>query len=1074
MGFISRRIMNKYLYLVISMFLAVTALAQVPQVTNIQKDFTWPGDTITLTGNNFSNNPADMRVWFGAVAGSIVSSSNTIMEVIVPAEADFEKVSVVNLTTGLIGTSSKKFYTSYSGDETFNADAFSAPVSFDAVTGEDDFYDLCACDFNLDGKPDIAATKEDKATDLIVLQNNSSLQNLSFSLLSKTQLTSLDVGAPTLNTICGDLNGDGKPELVASRSGSTRNNIFVLQNTSSGGNISFAPKLTLFLEAGIIARRIKLVDLDFDGKPEIVVTNSASNSLFIFKNTSTKTTVSFSSIPIILTVTGAQDLSGLEVVDLDGDRLPDIIVAQFFKDNLYILKNTSSSTEISFSSPLTLSVVGTPLLNVIAGDLNDDGLPELVATNTSSNKILIFPNQSNSGIAFGTPEFITTGNGPWGIDMMDINGDSQLDIITGNQNQQSITVLINRSTTSAFSFTKNDITTDLNVRNIVANDFDGDGKPDIGFVSFLAGSSTGPFRVEIIRNLNCFVPRIRNEENLAICPGQTIRLKSVPNVAATFNWYLDGSATPLKSGSDNFLNITSSGTYTVEAITENGNCQTSVDYTVLDGTGTIPGDPVPSSNTPVCEGEEIQLFVQDVTNATYKWTGPNNFTSIERTPVISNASSEMAGVYSVKIKIGDCLSSEESTTVEVVSLPVFTVSAQSALTFCEGSTNTLSVTSRTGYSYQWIKDGTPVTGATSTTFNASASGTYAVIVTDNANGCTLTTNGIELNVLTTPTADFTLSKSTACTGEEITITNNSTTDPDATVVYNWTFGNGTSSSDVSPVISYTDANTYNIGLTVSYQNVSGCSSSTSKTVTVSNATVPVISATATEICPGDPVELSVSDTFQQITWSTGESGNMITVSQAGTYSVNTVDSNGCPGSDEFVISSKVVPDIEAEANRTTITAGDTTQLRAISTNAISFSWKPADLLDNATAQNPVAQPTSDTTFVVVAASADGCTDSASVKILVNTGSGLNISPKKAFSPESTIKHTWDIDLTLIAETCHLTIYDDRGMKVFDEDGNFFQWDATYNGNPLPEGVYYYVAGCPTEGNKAGTVLVVRR
>ncbi|MGK7392347.1 MAG: FG-GAP-like repeat-containing protein [Candidatus Cyclobacteriaceae bacterium M2_1C_046] len=1066
--------MSKYLYIAIGILFSVNAFGQVPQVSNIEKVVTWPGDTLTITGNNFSTNPADLQVWFGAVAGSIVSSTNTVIEVVVPEEADFEKISIINLSTGLIGGSSKKFYTSFSGEEIFDVSAFSAPVSFDAVAGEDDFYDLCACDFNLDGKPDIAATKEDKATDMIILENGSSIQNLSFSLLSKNELANLEVGAPTLNAVCGDLNGDGKPELVASRSGSTRNNIFVLQNTSSGGNIAFAPKSTLFLEAGVIARRIKLEDLNFDGKPEIVVTNSNNNTLFIYRNTSTKTTVSFSTSPVVLAVTGAQNLSGLEVVDLDGDRLPDIVVAQFFKDNLYIMRNTSSSTSISFSGPITLTAVGNPLLNVKAGDLNNDGLPELVATNTSSNQILIFPNQSSSGINFGAPEPFTTGNGPWGIDMADMNGDKRLDIVIGNQNQQQISVLINQSTTSAFSFAKNDITTALNVRNIVANDFDGDGKPDIAFVSFQSGSTTGPFRVEVIRNLNCFVPRILNEENLAICPGQTIRLKSVPNVAATFNWYQNGNATPLKSGPDNFLNITSSGTYTVEAVTEGGACQISVDYTVLDGTGTVPGDPVPSSNTPVCEGEEIQLTVQDITNATYEWTGPNNFTSIERAPVITGANTEMAGVYSVRIKIGDCLSSESSTTVEVVSLPVFTISAQSALTFCEGTTNTLSVTSRTGYSYQWFKDGASVSGATSTTFNATASGAYSVLVTDNANGCTLTTNGIELNVLTAPTADFTLSQSTACVGEEITITNNSTIDPDATVVYSWTFGNGSTSSEASPAINYTTAGNYTVALTINYQGVSGCSATISQTVTVTDATPPAISATATEICPGEPVDLSLTNTFQEVTWSTGQSGNTITVDQPGTFSVNTVDTNGCPGSDEIIITSKVVPDIEAEANRTTITAGDTTQLRALSANAISFNWKPADLLDNATAQDPVAQPTSDTTFVVVASSADGCTDSASVKILVDTGSGLNISPKKAFSPESTINPTWEIDLGFIAETCNLTIFDDRGMKILEESGNFFSWNATYNGNPLPEGVYYYVVGCPTEGQKAGTVLVVRR
>lgn len=98
----------------------------------------------------------------------------------------------------------------------------------------------------------------------------------------------------------------------------------------------------------------------------------------------------------------------------------------------------------------------------------------------------------------------------------------------------------------------------------------------------------------------------------------------------------------------------------------------------------------------------------------------------------------------------------------------------------------------------------------------------------------------------------------------------------------------------------------------------------------------------------------------------------------------------------------------------------------------------------------------------------------SIFVAINTGEGLPISPNKVFAPESSLNPTWEIDLTFLNESCELAIFDERGKKILEENGNLFMWDGTSEGNPVPEGVYYYVVGCPTQGKKAGTVLVVRQ
>ncbi len=64
----------------------------------------------------------------------------------------------------------------------------------------------------------------------------------------------------------------------------------------------------------------------------------------------------------------------------------------------------------------------------------------------------------------------------------------------------------------------------------------------------------------------------------------------------------------------------------------------------------------------------------------------------------------------------------------------FTIASTSSGTYCNAQTYVLSVpTSTNGSTYQWYKDGEPVSGATASTFSINSSGTYAVTV--NKNSC---------------------------------------------------------------------------------------------------------------------------------------------------------------------------------------------------------------------------------------------------------------------------------------------------------------------------------------------------
>jgi gliding motility-associated-like protein len=1054
--------MIKYLFLTLfGISISVVSTAQAPIIFNVEPLANYTKETVQITGTNFGTNASQIQVWFGAVKGTIKSISNANIEVEIPPQARHDNVFVVNTNTGLSAHAPLKSFSSFSGD-TFDPTKM---LSSFRATSSIEIFDLCVCDLDNDGKPDIAASKLTTSNDLLVLRNTSTVGNISFTQFDKNNLANLDVGITTQNIFCADLNGDGKPDLMASRSGGTRNSFVVLRNTTTT-NLAFASAQTFLLDIGHRAAVIKVKDLNGDGKPEIIVSNVFNNVLYVYRNTSTLTAISFDATPIKVTVAGMSTTFGLEVQDLNNDGKPDIILTQQQSSNIFILRNESSGSNISFSAPQTVTLAGT-LYDLVAADFNQDGKLDLVVTNVFQNKIHILYNQSAStAIEFAAPVEFTTGSQPWRLDVGDIDGDGDLDILVSTTNSQGISTYIHNGNFDAPTFTRQDITLDRTTQQVSITDMDGDGKPDVVYAGLIRATNT--FSVDVLRNTHCYVPKIINDEAQAICPGQTIRLNAVPGIGASYEW--KRGTTTVKTGADTFLDLTEPGTYTVIATSESGACvRTSAPVVISESTGTVPSNPVISSNSPACAGNNITLTAPTVANASYQWQGPNNFTSSAQNPVISNAAQINAGNYSLVIDVGGCKSNQVSTTVEVIDFPNLSISSSAGATICSGSNTTLSVSNLNLVSYQWFRNGTALSGQTNATLTANTAGDYTVRLTRES--CETTTAAFTLNILSAPVASFTAGAA-ACTGQQITFTNTSTVDANATVVYNWNFGSGATSTERNPTHTFTAGGTVNVTLSVTYTGVSGCSSSANTNINVTQAVVPQIQASVNESCEGDEVVLSVSGNFNTITWSNAQTGSSITVSSPGTYAVNTTDQNNCTSSAEIVIAEKAVPVISVTASKTQITRGEEVQLTA--SGADTYVWTPEEGLSATDIANPIAKPIVTTVYTVTGTLTAACSASAEISIEVSGDPVVTINARKVFSPNNDgIDDLWLIEGAENYPDCVLSIFDGRGMRVYEAKGYNNDWNAEFNGRPLPQGTYFYVFACPDGARKTGSVLVIR-
>ncbi|MBI3003909.1 MAG: VCBS repeat-containing protein, partial [Ignavibacteriales bacterium] len=163
--------------------------------------------------------------------------------------------------------------TSTSGSITTGS--FSAKVEFTTGTSP---AAVALGDLDGDGKLDLAIS--DYNSNMVSLFRNTGSSG-SISFATKVDFTT---GSNTHSLSIGDIDGDGKPDIAITNRSS--NTVSVLTNTSSTGSItssSFSAKVDFV--TGNTPSDVSIGDLDGDGKPELIVANQASNTVSVFRNT---------------------------------------------------------------------------------------------------------------------------------------------------------------------------------------------------------------------------------------------------------------------------------------------------------------------------------------------------------------------------------------------------------------------------------------------------------------------------------------------------------------------------------------------------------------------------------------------------------------------------------------------------------------------------------------------------------------------------------------------------------------------------------------------------------------------
>src|SRR6185295_14817826 len=136
------------------------------------------------------------------------------------------------------------------------------------------YFNVAAADIDGDGKPDLVATDY---SSVFVRKNLSTVGNIAFSTAQ-----SFPVGTINECVAIGDLNGDGKPDLVTANWGDKT--VSVLINKSDPGNVSFNDQVTY--PVGANPNFVGITDFDGDSRPDLAVANTSEDFVSILRNVS--------------------------------------------------------------------------------------------------------------------------------------------------------------------------------------------------------------------------------------------------------------------------------------------------------------------------------------------------------------------------------------------------------------------------------------------------------------------------------------------------------------------------------------------------------------------------------------------------------------------------------------------------------------------------------------------------------------------------------------------------------------------------------------------------------------------
>jgi trimeric autotransporter adhesin len=254
-------------------------------------------------------------------------------------------------------------------------------------------------------------------------------------------------------------------------------------------DIEFVPNYSSYqtFASGMDPQSVAAADLNGDGMPDLIVANFFDNTVSVLLNTTAPEarTLNFATQQIFAAGSSPKSVA---IADVNGDGKPDLLIADYNGNTISVLINTTAAgaTALSFAAQQTFATGTTPY-SVVTADINGDGKPDLIVANsgTFDDTVSVMLNTTAEGAAtpsFATQKTFATGTNPQSVTAADINGDGKPDLIVANLDDGTVSVLLNTTVTGAATLgfaTPMTFPAGSGSSCVVAVDVNGDGHPDL-------------------------------------------------------------------------------------------------------------------------------------------------------------------------------------------------------------------------------------------------------------------------------------------------------------------------------------------------------------------------------------------------------------------------------------------------------------------------------------------------------------------------------------------------------------------------------------------------------------------
>ena len=315
----------------------------------------------------------------------------------------------------------------------FGQVSFSSPAVYG--TGGDAPFEIVLGDVNGDGRLDIVVSNQ-------YIPNNTSHGSVGVLLAQATPVGSFAPAVAysttgsgrTMGIALGDVNGDGRLDMVATSQLSATISV-LLNSATAPGTFTTSPSYVTYGTLNFLA----LGDLNGDGRLDIVAPDSNSNQVYVLLGSTTagsfNTKVSYS--------IGNSGPEGTVIADVTGDGRPDIITGNDVGPQVSVLAGSATAPG-TFLPGVAYGDRDLGTIGVSVGDVNKDGKPDIVTANRGTNTVGVllataggFAPAVTYSCPNAHPDFVKLG---------DINGDGWLDIVANNHTTKGLSIFLGNPT----------------------------------------------------------------------------------------------------------------------------------------------------------------------------------------------------------------------------------------------------------------------------------------------------------------------------------------------------------------------------------------------------------------------------------------------------------------------------------------------------------------------------------------------------------------------------------------------------------------------------------------------------